>query len=316
MVKRSSYFGGSVTKRLVFMRFIAAVSCLWLACGLMSFGPGPGFREKYRAMLAQHKLKEAAAVVAQWEKAQPQDADVYVARFNLLLQEAETIAIATRPATGSEFIIQEPETDKAVGNIGSGYNPQKVKEAIQVLRKGLVLAPERLAIRFGMAKAAEFIGDAPQQYQVLSEALAWRQSATGKPWRWRDGTALPAPEAEFVSGSLEEYMVPYWQNQTAEGNQRGLALTELVLKYYPQSSIGYFNKGNYYAFTKNDAEAYKWFIQADKLNPNDPQNINNLLHTCLNLKNKVAAQEYLTWLCQYPDFREDCQHYTAELKKL
>lgn len=292
-------------------------SWLWLAVGLLSFGPGPGFREKYQALMRQHKTKEAKAVAAQWEKAQPQDPDLYVAKFNLILSEAEVLNLSTKPAKGGDFSIKDPKTGREVGSLGGGgYNPLKVQEAITVLQKGVALAPDRLDMRFGMAKAAEYKNDPPQQYQILSDALAWRQSAAGQPWRWRDGGALPAPETEFVTGTLEEYMVPYWQSGTPEGYRAGLAISELLLKYYPQSSLGYFNKGNYYAFTENDAEAYKWFAQADKLNPKDPQLINNLLRISLNLKNKAAAQGYLTRLCKYAEFKQDCQQYTTELTKL
>jgi tetratricopeptide (TPR) repeat protein len=280
-------------------------------------GPGPDYRAKYQALMRQHKQKEAQAVVAQWEKAQPQDPDLYVAKFNLLLGEAEVLNVSARPAAAGDFSIQNPKTGQSVGSIGGGgYDPVKLQHAMDVLRKGLALAPDRLDIRFGLAKAAEYLGDPAQQYQILKDALGWRQSAAGKPWRWRDGTALPAPEEAFVTGSLEEYMVPYWQSGTAAGYQRGLALAELLLAYYPASSLGYFNKGNYYAFTDNSAEAYKWFVQADKRNPNDPQNINNLLRISLNLKDKAAAKGYLARLCQYPDFKQDCQQYTAELQKL
>lgn len=117
------------------------------------------------------------------------------------------------------------------------------------------------------------------------------------------------PETEFVPDSLEEYMMPYWQSETAEGYRHGLALAEPVLKYYPDSSLGYFNKGNYYAFTANSTEAYKWFAQADKRDPNDPQNINNLLRISLNLKDKTAARGYLTRLRRYPAFKDQCQQY-------
>ncbi|MDO7887420.1 hypothetical protein [Hymenobacter cheonanensis] len=299
------------------MRFGTVLGWLWLAVGLMSMAPGPGFREKYQALMRQGKTQEARAVVAQWEKAQPQDPDLYVAKFNLMLSEAEVLNVSTKSAQGGEFSITDPKTGKEVGSIGGGgYNPLKVQQAMDVLRKGLALAPGRLDIRFGLAKAAELKHDPEQQLTILRDALAWRASAAGQPWRWRDGSALPAPEAEFVAGSLEEYMVPYWQSETAEGYRHGLALAELLLQYYPNSSLGYFNKGNYYAFTDNSAEAYKWFAQADKRDPNDPQNINNLLRISLNLKDKTAAQGYLNRLRKYPAFTAQCQQYAAELATL
>lgn len=299
------------------MRLAAVLGWLWLGCGLMSFGPGPGFREKYQALMRQGKTQEAKAVVAQWEEAQPQDPDLYVAKFNLILSGAEVLSVSTKPAQGGEFSIKDSKTGREVGSLGGGgYDPTKVQQAMDVLRKGLALAPDRLDIRFGLAKAAELKHDPAQQLAIVRESLAWRASAAGKPWRWRDGGALPAPEAEFVTGSVEEYMVPYWQSGTPAGYQQALALAELLLTYYPASPLGYFNKGNYYAFTDNNAEAYKWFGQADKRNPNDPQNINNLLRISLNLRDKAAAKGYLARLRQYPDFKADCQNYAAELQKL
>ena len=299
------------------MRFVVVLGWLWLACGVMGFAPAPSFRAKYQALMRQGKTQEAKAVVAQWEKAQPKDPDLYVAKFNLILSDAEVLTVSTKPAQSGGISIKDPKTGKEVGSLGGGgYNPIKVQQAMEVLRKGLALAPDRLDIRFGLAKAAEFKLDPAQQVELLREALAWRASAAGQPWRWRDGGPLPAPEEAFVPGSLEQYMVPYWQSETAEDYRYGLALAELLVKYYPGSSLGYFNKGNYYAFAKNDAEAYKWFSEADKRNADDPQNINNLLRISLNLKDKVAATGYLTRLRKYPDFKEDCQNYTEELAKL
>ncbi|RZK27326.1 MAG: hypothetical protein EOO63_13710, partial [Hymenobacter sp.] len=228
---------------------VFALSWLWLVVGLLSFGPEPSFRERYQALMRQHKTQEAKALVARWEKAQPQDPDLYVAKFNLILSEAEVLSLSTSPAKAGELNITDPKTGKEVGSLGGGggLNSVKVQQAIDVLQKGLLLAPDRLDIRYGIAKATEYLNDPQQQYQVLSDALAWRQSAAGKPWRWRDGGALPAPEAEFVAGTLEEYMVPYWQSGTPQDYRRGLALAELLIKYYPKSALGYFNKGNYYA---------------------------------------------------------------------
>lgn len=292
------------------------MSWLWLAVGVNGFAQAPGYRERFRELMQQGKRQDAEAVVARWTKARPRDPDLYVARFNLLMAGAEVIALRTTPAKEGELQLTDQKSGQVAGSIGSGYNPVKVQQAMQVLREGIALAPDRLDMRFGLAKAAELNDDARQQLHIVAEALAWRQAAPGRTWRWRDGQALPSPETEFVPVAVEEYMVPYWTSDTPAGYQQALALAELLLRYYPASSLGYFNKGNYYAFTHNDAEAYKWFAEADQRNPDDPQLINNLLRISLNLKKKAAAQGYLARLRKYPDFAQDCQRLAAELEKL
>ena len=317
------------------MRLTTILCGLLLVARLPGFGQTPAYREHYRALVQQHKSPEATAVVLEWEKTQPQDPDVYVAKFNVLLRAAERPLRAGGPATTG--YVRGTGNGITVGDELTDYEPAQVQEAIRVLRKGLALAPDRLDIHFGMAKACEDIGDAAQQYQILSEALAWRQSAQGRPWRWQDGAALPEPEAQFVPAAVEEYIGPYWSSAAADeptpgtgvplkigpdnathqtSYQRGLALAELLVKYYPQSSLGYFNRALYYGLAHDEPQALTEFAQADQRQPNDPETLANLTRLSLQLKHKAAAQGYLARLRKYPDFKADCQQFAAELKKL
>ena len=59
---------------------------LWV--GLSSWVLADGFREQFRAAFKANDLPAAEKVLADWEKATPKDPDLYVARFNFLLNKA------------------------------------------------------------------------------------------------------------------------------------------------------------------------------------------------------------------------------------
>ncbi|MBF9222262.1 tetratricopeptide repeat protein [Hymenobacter ruricola] len=290
------------------------VVVLVLAALLSAFGPADGFRERFRAAVQANKPAAVEQTLKDWEKAAPRDPDLYVAQFNWLLKKAERVLVQPGPAKGKgiEF---EDKKGQTVGNLSSGYDPELVKQAAAALGKGLGFAPDRLDMHFGLAKLYEMTGQPAPQLLALRTALA-AHPANGQPWRWRDGGALPGPEAQFVPATLEEYASYYWRQDRDHALEDGRAIADLIEKYYPKSSLGPFNVGMYYAFKKQPAQAYAKLQQADALAPNDPSTVGNLARLAIELKRKDEAARYLAQMRKMPGYEADANELTKELKQL
>ena len=273
-----------------------------------------GFREQFRKAFVAGRAPAVEKVLADWEKATPRDPDLYVAQFNWLLKKGERLELQPSAATPDGLTITDKK-GKTVGSLGSGYDPELAEQAGQALVKGLSFAPDRLDMPFGLAKLYEMTGQPKRQLETLRNALAHRP-ADGKPWRWRDGGALPAAEALFVPGSLEEYAGFYWRQEGSEPMEYARAIAELIEQYYPQSSLGFFNTGVYYSIKGQSAKAYAKLQQANALAPDDPSTVGNLTKLAIALKRKDDASRYLTQLRQLPNTEEAVADFTKQLKEL
>jgi Tfp pilus assembly protein PilF len=284
--------------------------CLLLSSWTMT----DGFREQFRKAVMADNAPAVEQVLTDWEKATPRDPDLYVAQFNWLLKKGERLELQSATAKGEGFTIKDKK-GKAVGSLGSGYDPVLAEQAGQALVKGLTFAPDRLDMHFGLAKLYEMTGQPKRQIEALRNALAHRP-ADGKAWRWRDGGALPAAEALFVPGSLEEYAGFYWRQEGSEPLEHARAIAELIEQYYPQSSLGPFNTGVYYSITGQAAKAYAKLQQADALAPDDASTIGNLTKLAIDLKRKDDATRYLARLRKLPSTSESVAELAKQLQKL
>ncbi|MCB2379656.1 hypothetical protein LGH70_18820 [Hymenobacter sp. BT635] len=285
---------------------------------LLALASHAGYAQNYnsdfrRAMQAQDTAK-ARKVLTSWQQKKPQDPDWYVARFNYLLKQAYRVVVSSDPSKQGGMVFNKANGE-AAGSIGEGYEPTLLAAARTTLREGIELAPDRLDMRFGLAKTYEMTGEAAAEIDVLAAALADRQTS-GKPWRWRDGAALPAAEANFLPESMEEYMLPYWQMQSAEADEVVRQMAELLVKYYPASSLGPFNLATYYAQKKQWGKALELFQQANARKPNDWQTLANLTKVEIELGHKEQAQQYLTALRKLPEGRPAATDLSKEIQQL
>lgn len=286
---------------------------LWVV--LSGFAPADGYRDQFRKAYLAGDAPAVEKVLTDWEKATPHDPDLYVAQFNWLLKKAERLELQPGPTTQEEGLVIKNKKGKAVGSIGSGYDPVLTAQAGAALMKGLAFAPDRLDMHFGLAKLYEMTNQPKLQISTLRNALA-NHPKNGQPWRWREGSALPAAEAQFVPSSLEQYAGFYWRQEGDKPLEHARAIAELIEQFYPKSSLGPFNTGVYYSVTKQPAKAFAKMQQADVLAPNDPYTIGNLTKLAIELKRKDVAASYLKRLRALPDAKAAADDLAKKLQKL
>ena len=316
------------------MRMRRIVALLLAGC-LVGFAPADGFKERFITLYKAGKKAEAEQVLREWEQQQPKDPEAYIIRFNLLEQQA---AEAKKHAGGGMHVLYEKDFAKAIesGQLAKQQQAEKASQqqadslllqATTVLRKGIAIAPERLDMRFGLAKTYEEWNQPAAQVQVLREALA-DHAKRQQPWRWREGAALPEPESKMLPQSLEGYANHYWQpkemtfpqdmqvRDEAQAKEYGKQLAELIVAYYPTSSLGPFNLGVYHLLKEQWAAAESELKKADALQPNDSFTVYNLTRTAVQQKHKQAATAYLARLRQLPGTAEQVAECEQDIKKL
>ena len=292
------------------IRRVLFLVALWM--GLSSLVLADGFREQFRAAFKAGDLTGAEKVLTDWEKTTPKDPDLYVARFNFLLNKAtkRTTVPAPAPAAGAPAGAPAPRPRTVVS-----YDPAVVTQATAVLQQGIALAPERLDMRLGLAKGYELMGQPEPVLRTLRETLEARQNG-GKPWLWRDGAPLPAPEATFVPAAIEPFASAFWKIPGDRGLEFGRPIAELLEKYFPKNSLGYFNMGVYYAHLKKTPESFEKMQLADSFEPNDISTLMNLTRMAIELKLKDKALAYQERLRKLPNGGPAAESFASAMQKL
>ena len=308
------------------------IICLFLLVTLTSFTLGDGFKDRFIALYRAGKTAEAEQVLKEWEKVQPNDPELYIIRFNLLLSEAEKL----RKSSGADGLHVGYEQELSIEKMKEELKRSEaqkasaialMQQATEVLRKGIAIAPDRLDMRFGLAKTYEEWDKPVAQVQVLREALS-DHAKTERLWLWRDGQPLPKPENQFIPHTLEGYANYYWatkekvfpydmrERDEATAKEYGRQLAELIRAYYPESSLGPFNLSIYYIIKERWAEAAQQLKKADALQPDDPITVLHLTNIAIKRKQKAEAATYLARLQKMPDMKKQAAECEAELSQL
>ena len=267
----------------------------------------------YRRACQTRDTAKIRSVLTAWRQKNPQDPNWYAAKFDYLLNRSYRVVVSTAPPTNRGMAIQG-KNNQAVGSLNESYDAALLEAARATLRAGIQLAPDRLDMRFGLAKTYEMTGAAPEEIKVLQTALADRK-ASGRPWRWQNGGALPEPEATFLPTTLEEYMLPYWQQGGASA-ETARQLAELVVQYFPESAVGPFNMGLYYAAREQWPEAAAQYEQANTRKPNDWQTLANLTRVAVLRGHKAEAQQYVASLRKLPAGRPAAAALSKEIREM
>lgn len=295
----------------VMIRRVLFWVALW--AGLSSLTWADGFREQFRAAFKAGDLAGAEKVLTDWEKAAPKDPDLYVARFNFLLNKAtKRTPVPSAPVAAAAGA---PTPAPRPAAVLVSYDPATMAQAAAVLKQGIALAPERLDMRMGLAKSYEMAGQPGPLLQAIRETLEARKNG-GKPWLWRDGVPLPGPENAFVPAAIEPFASNYWKQPGDKGLENGRPIAELMEQYFPQNSLGYFNMGVYYAHLHKTQESYEKMQQADALDPNDISTLMNLTRMAIELKEKDKALAYQERLRKLPNGGPAADSFASALQKL
>lgn len=295
----------------IMMRRVLFLLIVWV--GLSSLVLADGFREQFRAAFKAGDLAGAERVLTEWEKATPKDPDLYVARFNFLLNKAARRTPV--PATPVVVAAGAPAPPPRPQAMMVSYDPATMAQAAAVLKQGIALAPERLDMRMGLAKSYEMAGQPAPLLQTIRETLEARKNG-GKPWLWRDGVPLPGPENAFVPAAIEPFASNYWKQPGDKGLENGRPIAELMEQYFPQNSLGYFNMGVYYAHLHKTQESYEKMQQADALDPNDISTLMNLTRMAIELKQKDKAMAYQERLRKLPNGGSAADSFASAMQKL
>ncbi|MDI1318376.1 tetratricopeptide repeat protein [Flavobacterium sp.] len=253
-----------------------------------------------------------------WEKAKPNDAELFTSYFNFYFQKSKTeiLSLSKNEPTGDALVLLD-SLNKTAGFLGStqSYDATAIKKAFIKIDKGISLYPNRLDMRFGKIYALGEIEDWTNFTSEISKAVAYSQINKNN-WTWTNNTTKEAGQ-DFLLSSIQSYQVQLYNTERDDllPNMREIALA--ILKYYPENIESLSNLSVTYFLIGEFDKGLDALFKAEKINPKDYIVLSNIANGYKQLGNKSKAIEYYekTYLYGDEEAKNFAKKQIAELKK-
>lgn len=235
-------------------------------------------------------------LLADWDR---EDPEYYTVSFNYWLIQAmqdglELVAGIPSEDDGEALTIyNEGGTDEEpVGYIrpGLGFKAEEAANAEAVIRQGIAKFPDRLDMRFGLAKS--FMGQ-KQWDQALGvfEEVFQRSLVNGCAWLWtlNEPVAGDGKGEDSMLDTFQEYMAEYTEEAPMEAQ---IALADLFLKYYPEYPVFINDKASLLYSNWQFDDALALMEKAFSLAPDDMLIAVNLAYLSIETNQFEKAQQY------------------------
>lgn len=250
------------------------------------------YKATYQSLIKEDKPDSTIAFIRQWQKAEPDNAEVYVAYVNVYAREGfkEVLSLSTKQPDGKSLELKDKK-NKVVGYLGgtSGFNEAYLEKALTYFDTAITRFPNRLDIRFGKTYVLGRI----KNYKAFTDELVSTIEYGHKinyNWLWANNNAKPDGKI-FMLSTVQDYVVQLHQGGIENMDHiAGIAIA--ILKNDPDNVPNLSNLAISHLIKKEYSLALTPLLKAEKLNPKDVIVLNNIAYCYSLMGNKPEAIKY------------------------
>lgn len=248
--------------------------------------------DKFCDVVSRRDIAATAALMAEWEKLYPDDAELFSVRANYYYMNAveEIVALSKeKPTDGREYYVMEDSLgEEAYMYSEHMVDTAKVSTAQAILADGITKHPNRLDFRLG--KIALHLKMAENTLAVQEITSALEQSITnGNKWCTTLDEPIETDGISYLRGCIQDYfsqLIDSYDLAAAEN------IVNTCLHFYPQDAIFLTDKGTLRLFAGDLPAALQWYMAANKISPDDMLIVNNIANIYEKMGDKQNALKY------------------------
>ena len=241
---------------------------------------------------AQQDTAAIAALIADWERLYPGDAELYSVRANYYFMRAfEEVVIMTdeEPAPGEEAL----EFVDSLGVTRYMYskvvpNEARIDAAKSILAEGIAKNPDRLDLREGKAYIHLRTGEYALAAQEIQSALE-RSVLNGNKWT---GTLDKPVDGDGAAHLRDNVQAFFYDLVSAEDLASAESLVNTAVRLYPQETMYLSDKAALSYFAGDLKGAVKGYLSVLEKDPDDMLVTLNVAHIYEELGDKKNAVKY------------------------
>lgn len=271
--------------------------------------------DKFSRSVSQRDSTAVAALISDWERLYPDDAELYSVRANYYFMNAirEIVVMsAEEPSDGrtalsfkdslgvTRYMYSEPQ-----------YDAVKIGLAKSSLEEGIAKHPDRLDLRLGKVTIHLRANENTLAVQEIESAL--ERSITNKnKWMGTLDTPIETDGVSYLRDCVQDYFAGFLDTDDMASAKR---VIDAAVRLYPKDAVFLADRAAIGYFSGDLKDALKWYLSALENAPDDMLVANNIAHIYEELGDTQNAIKYYRIVANSgdEDFAESAK---AELKRL
>ena len=285
------------------------------ACVYGNLAAQVSWYDRYRECINDSSLDYSRQVIEQWERAEPESADVYAAWFNYYYKMSmdEVIQMTSvPPQDGQQALGMESNTGESAYMYPKRvYIDSLIAIALEKIDKAIILYPNRLDLPFGKISMLFTLKDYEKVMPAIHQVIE-RSHLNGNQWTWTLDNPVEDGKEMFKS-SIQDYFRRFYD---AELENEAMQITDWMLQYYPDDVVFRSNKASLLAIKGNDDQALPLFLSIHDDSPDDYIVISNIAYLYKKKGDKKNALKYYRKLekCGDEEMEELARQALSELR--
>ncbi len=255
-------------KKTLLFRIIFLLLCL-LSLGNIAYGQS--YKQRFNELYYQKDTLGQLKLLEEWEKADKNNAELYIARFNYYANNSrkEIVRLDSRqPQKGEALQVSDSSGNEAIAYMygETYYVPEILQKGFDAIEEGITRHPDRLDMRFGKVFMYGESGD----YEAFTAEIIRTIDYSGKnknKWTWTDNEKVD--DASFLLNAIQDYQVQLYEMEDDRYLEYMKQIAEAILKLYPEHIESLSNLSIVYLLRKDYDKALEPLLKAEKLEPKD-----------------------------------------------
>ena len=249
---------------------------------------GQSFNKDFTSALGAKNTSKMEEILKAWDFADSNDAELYVAYFNFYTVKSQ----------------------QAIGLIGTGYDSNYSKKALEYITEGIDRFPTRFDMRvakiYMLANLKEFSTLTSEVIKAIEHSVKIKND-----WKGAEFRIMDDPVEMFYGAIVEFKGLLYKEKNTALYNNM-LKISETMIKHYPQNVQSMLDISTVYVRQKKYDESIDILQKAIKIEPQNTILNYNLAYVYEMKGEKANAKKYFEFVIANATNKEDQLKEAAE----
>lgn len=286
---------------------------LLLSAAFSLSAAGQNYKQDFEKLCVSGDTAKQRTLLMKWEKAKPNDAELYIAYFNYYVTKSKTeVVTINHTANGSNVLKAGKNGDPAGYTSEVGYKKEPLNKGFKYINSGISKFPNRLDMRFGKIYMLGENYNYTYLTKELVSAINYGHTINNK-WKWTDNKPLEKPE-QFMLNAVQEYVAQIYNVGKSQADNMKL-ISETVLKYYPKHVESLSDLGLAYTLKEDLDNALKTLLKANAIAPKDFIVLNNIANIYSKKGDDENAIKYYEQALKYGD-QEAKDLASSEIKRI
>ncbi|PVX49398.1 tetratricopeptide repeat protein [Balneicella halophila] len=271
------------------------------------------YKKDFREALLKQDTTIQLSILREWEKNQPDDADIYISYLNYYFTKAKKEVIEITSGNSEEEIpLTKDSTENTVGYLGAkvSYDKAILQKGMDKIDKGISLHPNRLDMRLGKIFTLGKI----KSWNLFTDEITktiQHSSQNKNSWLWLNNEPLPEAK-EVMLASIQRYQQQLYETGNDELLNNMQQIAQEVLAHYPNHVASLSNLAITHIFRKNYDEALEYLHKAERLNPNDGIVLANMAKVYELKEDLLTSKVYYQKIAENPDIDVNLRQFAKD----